>query len=69
MIDAIEFRKDNLEFYKKQIRNGRSENLNERAEKAENARIKKELVGENGSTKFDREWLDANKSFGIKIPA
>jgi hypothetical protein len=69
MIDAIEFRKENLEFYKKQIRNGRSENLNERAEKAENARIKKELVTENGSTKFDREWLDANKSFGIKIPS
>jgi hypothetical protein len=69
MIDAIEFRKENLEFYKKQIRSGRSENLNERAEKAENARIKKELVTENGSTKFDREWLDANKSFGIKIPA
>lgn len=67
MVDAIEFRKENVEFYKSQIKRGRAENLNERAEKAEQGRITKELQKETTATKYDREWIEANKSFGLKV--
>ena len=67
MVDAIEFRKENVEFFKNQIKRGRAENLNERAEKAEQGRITKELQKETSSTKFDREWIEANKSFGLRV--
>ena len=67
LVDAIEFRKENVEFFKNQIKRGRAENLNERAEKAEQGRITKELQKETSSTKFDREWIEANKSFGLKV--
>jgi hypothetical protein len=67
LLDAIEFRKENTDFYKNQIKRSRAENLNERAEKAEQGRITKELQKENGASKYDREWLEANKSFGIKV--
>jgi hypothetical protein len=67
LVDAIEFRKENVEFFKNQIKRGRAENLNERAEKAEQGRITKELQKETSSTKFDREWIEANKSFGLRV--
>lgn len=67
MVDAIEFRKENVEFFKSQIKRGRAENLNERAEKAEQGRITKELQKETTATKYDREWIEANKSFGLKV--
>jgi hypothetical protein len=67
MVDAIEFRKENVEFFKNQIKRGRAENLNERAEKAEQGRITKELQKETSSTKYDREWIEANKSFGLRV--
>ena len=67
LLDAIEFRKENTDFYKNQVKRSRAENLNERAEKAEQGRITKELQKENGASKYDREWLEANKSFGIKV--
>lgn len=67
VLDAIEFRKENMEFYKSQIKKSRVDNLNERAEKAEQGRITKELQKETSASKYDREWLEANKSFGIKV--
>lgn len=67
LVDAIEFRKENVEFFKNQIKRGRAENLNERAEKAEQGRITKELQKETSSTKYDREWIEANKSFGLRV--
>jgi len=67
LLDAIEYRKENAEFYKSQIKRSRAENLNERAEKAEQGRITKELQKESSATKYDRDWLEANKSFGIKV--
>jgi hypothetical protein len=67
LVDAIEFRKENVEFFKNQIKRGRAENLNERAEKAEQGRITKELQKETSATKFDREWIEANKSFGLRV--
>lgn len=67
MVDAIEFRKENVEFFKNQIKRGRAENLNERAEKAEQGRITKELQKETSATKYDREWIEANKSFGLRV--
>jgi hypothetical protein len=67
LVDAIEFRKENVDFFKNQIKRGRAENLNERAEKAEQGRITKELQKETSSTKYDREWIEANKSFGLRV--
>jgi hypothetical protein len=67
LLDAIEYRKENADFYKSQIKRSRAENLNERAEKAEQGRITKELQKESSATKYDRDWLEANKSFGIKV--
>jgi hypothetical protein len=67
LVDAIEFRRENVEFFKNQIKRGRAENLNERAEKAEQGRITKELQKETSSTKYDREWIEANKSFGLRV--
>lgn len=67
VLDSIEFRKENMEFYKSQIKRSRAENLGERAEKAEQGRISKELQKETTGSKYDREWLEANKSFGIKV--